>query len=93
MASRTVSRPPSGRATVQVRSAKSLSSTGLSIRYWRSGAVKRSASAVGRSWVATRHPDMPGRTKCTATGAASRPRAHAQAAGPLRCAWVSSICA
>ena len=42
-------------ATLKVRSVWALNSDGLSIRYWRLGAVNVSGSLVGYSCVATRH--------------------------------------
>ena len=63
---------------------------GESMKYWRLGARKRSGSSVGCSCVAMRQ-DGSGRWKVTSIGRVIICADHANVAGMLRCARVSSI--
>jgi hypothetical protein len=81
-------RVPSG--TVNVRRSNVPTSDGLSIRYWRLGAVNVNSSAPGKSWVATRQLLPAGGSNRTSIGWRSRPTAHRMTAGMLMCACVES---
>ena len=87
-----VSTRPAFPVTVQLRRANPLTSVGLSMKYAMSGAAQAMESLPAMSWVATRQPLPSGGVKRTATGRFSRPRAQANVAGMLRCAWLRSIC-
>ena len=89
MATRTGKLPESD-VTRHSRTAWSLSSTGLSMKYCRLGAVNRRASSVGKSWVAAFHVESAGSRKETDIGSDSSPRIQTNDAGMFRWAWVSS---
>lgn len=82
---------PSAFLTLKERTPKSLISVGLSMKYWKFGAVKVKGSSVGNNCVATFQAVPFGWTNVTRTGRMSKPRAHMNVAGMFMCAWVLSI--
>ena len=78
---RIVSCLPSALRTVNDRNDWLLSSVGLSIKYWRFGAVKVHGSSVGNSCVAGFQLEPSGGVNFTRTARPSRPCAHIRVAG------------
>ena len=83
---------PSRLRTLNVRIVCALSSVGLSIRYWRFGAVNVHGSSVGKSCVAGIHDEPFGGSNVMRTLRAVEARAPTSASPACSCARASDRC-